>query len=122
MRLEQYIKKGSFYKAVVEDGSDLIFVVDYSGNICYHNSSVGETLGYKSKSLAGKNFFDYINTHRTEEFKKLVSNPNNRKFTLLSLAFECGFNSKSSFNKYFKKVTGQSPSEYLQHLNVEVAA
>ena len=70
----------------------------------------------------GKNFYDYINTLRTEEFKKLISNPNNRKFTLLSLAFECGFNSKSSFNKYFKKVTGQSPTEYLQQLNVEVAA
>jgi AraC-like DNA-binding protein len=70
----------------------------------------------------GKNFFDYINTLRTEEFKKLIANGNNRKFTLLSLAFECGFNSKSSFNKYFKKVTGQSPSEYLQMINAEAAA
>ena len=69
-----------------------------------------------------KNFYDYINNLRTEEFKKLIANPNNRKFTLLSLAFECGFNSKSSFNKYFKKVTGQSPTEYLHQMNVEVAA
>jgi AraC-like DNA-binding protein len=70
----------------------------------------------------GKNFYDYINGLRIEEFKKLITDPNKRKFTLLSLAFECGFNSKSSFNKYFKKATGQSPSEYLHQLNVEVAA
>jgi len=70
----------------------------------------------------GKNFYDYINMLRIEEFKKLVSRPENRKYTLLSLSFDCGFNSKSSFNKNFKKVTGQSPSEYLSNLNVEIAA
>ncbi len=58
--IENYVKKGLFYEAVVEDGSDLIFVVDYQGKILYHNSSVQETLGYKSKSLNGKNFFDFI--------------------------------------------------------------
>jgi AraC-like DNA-binding protein len=61
----------------------------------------------------GKNFYDYINTLRIEEFKRLVSLPENKKFTILSLAFECGFNSKSSFNRYFKKVTGLPPSEYM---------
>jgi len=70
----------------------------------------------------GKNFYDYINTLRIEEFKALVARPENRKYTLLSLSYDCGFNSKSSFNKNFKKVTGLSPSEYLNHLNVEVAA
>ncbi len=70
----------------------------------------------------GKNFYDYINELRIEEFKKLVSRPENRKYTLLSLSFDCGFNSKSSFNKNFKKVTGRSPSEYLSNLNVEIAA
>jgi len=70
----------------------------------------------------GKNFYDYINQLRTEEFKKIVASPGNQKFTLLSLAFECGFNSKSSFNKYFKKVTGLSPSEYLKQKNIQEAA
>ena len=60
MKLEQYIKKGSFYKAVVEDGSDIIFIIDYSGDISYHNSSTRETLGFRSKSLIGRNIFDYI--------------------------------------------------------------
>lgn len=62
----------------------------------------------------GKTFYDYINTLRIEEFKRLAAGPDSRKYTLLGLAQECGFNSKSSFNRYFKKVTGQSPSEFLQ--------
>ena len=56
--LDNYVKKGLFYKSVVEDGSDIIFVVDYQGNIVYHNSSVEETLGYEPNSLVNKNFFD----------------------------------------------------------------
>ena len=61
----------------------------------------------------GKSFYDYINTLRVEEFIRLILIPENSKFTMLSLASDCVFNSKSSFNKNFKKVTGQSPSEYL---------
>lgn len=64
--------------------------------------------------LEGKNFYDYINTLRIEEFMRLSAGPDSRKYTLLALAQECGFNSKSSFNRYFKKVTGKSPSEFLQ--------
>ena len=62
----------------------------------------------------GKNFYDYINTLRIEEFMKLTADPDSKKYTLLGLAQECGFNSKSSFNRYFKKVTGKSPSEFVQ--------
>jgi AraC-like DNA-binding protein len=61
----------------------------------------------------GKNFYDYINTLRIEEFTRLAANPGSRKFTLLALAQQCGFNSKSSFNRYFRKVRGQSPSEFM---------
>ncbi|MBL7710754.1 MAG: helix-turn-helix domain-containing protein [Chitinophagaceae bacterium] len=61
----------------------------------------------------GKSFYDYINTLRVEEFIRQVLLPENGKFTMMSLAADCGFNSKSSFNKNFKKVTGQSPSAYL---------
>ncbi len=64
-----------------------------------------------------KNFYDYINSKRIEHFIELIAIPENKKFTILSLAFECGFNSKSSFNKYFKKVTNQTPSEYLSTLS-----
>jgi AraC-like DNA-binding protein len=66
----------------------------------------------------GKTFYDYINALRIEEFKRLVSLPENQKYTIESLSYECGFNSKSSFNKNFRKVTEQSPSEYLQSVNM----
>jgi len=62
----------------------------------------------------GKNFYDYINSMRVEAFLKMSADPKNRQFTLLALALDCGFNSKSAFNRYFKKATGQAPSEFLR--------
>jgi len=67
--LEQYVRKGNFYKSVVEDGSDIIFIVDFEGKILYHNNSVRETLGYRSKSLVGKNFFDFVLPESQDAFK-----------------------------------------------------
>ena len=72
-------------------------------------------------SIEKKNFYDYINSRRVEEFNKVVRMPKNQKFTLLSLAYECGFNSKTSFNRNFRKVTGLSPSEYLKQIQVSLS-
>lgn len=66
--------------------------------------------------LEGVNFYDYINTLRIEEFIKLVSLPVNQKFTFLALAYDCGFNSKSAFNRFFKKTTDLSPTEYFKNI------
>lgn len=60
----------------------------------------------------GQRFFDYVNALRVQEFIRLAALPNSSQYTILSLAYDCGFNSKSSFNKNFKKVTGRSPSAY----------
>lgn len=65
-----------------------------------------------------KNFYDYINTLRIEEFKRVATKADSKKYTLLALAEQCGFSSKSSFNRYFKKVTGQSPSEFIDSASV----
>ncbi|MEQ8304738.1 MAG: ATP-binding protein [Cyclobacteriaceae bacterium] len=70
MTLHEYVKKGLFYKSVVEDGSDIIFIVDYNGLILYHNHSVEETLGYKPNSLVGKTFFDFILPETLPEFRE----------------------------------------------------
>lgn len=59
-----------------------------------------------------KSFYDFVNAFRIEEFKRLIAIPENQQFTLLTLAYDCGFNSKSSFNRNFKKATGQTPSQY----------
>ena len=62
-----------------------------------------------------KNFFDFINSYRVEEFKHRLEDPHYRHYTLLSIAFEVGFNSKTAFNRAFKKLTNTSPSEYVSN-------
>ncbi len=59
----------------------------------------------------GLNFFDFVNRARVEEWARLVENTP-ASLTIQELAFQVGFNSKSSFNTAFKKHTGQTPSEY----------
>ncbi len=71
--LANYVKKGGFYKAVVEDGSDIIFIIDYEGKILYHNSSVQDTLGHKPQSLIGKNFLSYLLPSTAQEFKAIFA-------------------------------------------------
>jgi len=71
-------------------------------------------------SLEKKNFYDYINELRITEFKEIVTLPENQKFTLLSLAYEVGFNSKTSFNRNFKKITGLSPTAYFKKQQIQL--
>ncbi len=65
-------------------------------------------------TVAGKTFYHYINTYRIQEFLKLSSSPGSKRFTYLGLAYQCGFSSKTTFNKYFKLETGKTPSAYLE--------
>lgn len=58
------------------------------------------------------NFFNFINDYRVEEFKERSTHPDYQHLTLLAIAFDSGFNSKSSFHNIFKNMTGQTPSEY----------
>jgi len=60
------------------------------------------------------NFNDFINNYRIEEVKKAFDKGEHKKTTLLGIAFDCGFNSKATFNRAFKKNTGISPKEYLK--------
>ncbi|WP_276878145.1 AraC family transcriptional regulator [Chryseobacterium joostei] len=69
-------------------------------------------------SIENKNFYDYINRQRIEEFKRIATLPENQKYTILSLAFESGFNSKTSFNRNFKKYMNCSPREFLKSQNL----
>ncbi|WP_298512845.1 AraC family transcriptional regulator [uncultured Kordia sp.] len=63
------------------------------------------------------NFNDFVNAYRTEEvIKKVTSNENTSK-TLLGIALDSGFNSKSTFNRAFKKQTQQTPKEYFSQKN-----
>ncbi len=64
----------------------------------------------------GKNFFDFVNSYRVEAFKKLVADDAHKHQTLLGVAMEVGFNSKTAFNRSFKKMTDMTPGKYLKSL------
>jgi len=61
-----------------------------------------------------KNFPDFINEYRIKEAQRLLSTPQFEKMTLEAIGYECGFGSRSSFNKAFKKHTGLTPSQFRQ--------
>ncbi|MEY8760646.1 helix-turn-helix domain-containing protein [Chryseobacterium tongliaoense] len=81
-----------------------------------HPNALSQTIN----TIENKNFYDYINRQRIEEFKRLSVLPENQKFTILSLAFESGFNSKTSFNRNFKKYMNCSPREFLKNQNSDL--
>lgn len=91
-------------------------------------SDVAEKLGIPSYQLSHLlslkseySFFDFINNYRIEEAKKLLSNPSYDHLTILAIGMDAGFNNKSSFNRAFKKFTGDTPSRYkLQRIPVLV--
>jgi AraC-like DNA-binding protein len=59
-----------------------------------------------------KNFVDFVNFYRLEEAKRLLSEPGASGKTILEIAYEIGFNSKSVFNKAFKRHAGMPPKEF----------
>ena len=59
-----------------------------------------------------KNFFDFVNLYRVEEAKIRLKNPEFSHFSILAIGLDCGFRSKSSFNRAFKKFVGKTPSEF----------
>ena len=63
------------------------------------------------------NFNDFINHYRIEAVKEKLKEGAHKKSTLLGIAFDCGFNSKATFNRAFKKSTAESPKDYLQKLS-----
>lgn len=60
------------------------------------------------------NYYDFINGYRVERFKQSVGEGQHKKYTLVTLAEKCGFKSKASFFRAFKKFTGTTPNEYIQ--------
>ena len=71
--------------------------------------------GYLSQIInqkEGKNFFDFVNSYRIKEVQERFSNPAYEHFSIMAIALDAGFKSKSTFNSVFKKMTGVTPSQY----------
>lgn len=62
----------------------------------------------------GKSFYDFINEYRVEAFNELLLSEASANETFLAIAFQVGFNSKTTFNRAYKKVTGTTPRSFLR--------
>jgi AraC-like DNA-binding protein len=64
-----------------------------------------------------QNFNDFINGYRIREVEEKLKSGEQKRQTLLGIAYDCGFNSKATFNRAFKKAIGSSPKEYAENLH-----
>lgn len=62
--------------------------------------------------VLGKNFYTFVNEYRADQFIHDLKNPEFNHLSLIGLAYKCGFQSKSTFNKFFKSYTDYTPSQY----------
>jgi len=69
-----------------------------------------------------ENFYTFINKYRIEEVKKNLRDPKYKNENILTAAYDSGFNSKSSFNDAFKKLTGVTPKEYRKKIQKNTSA
>lgn len=107
---------GALYKrlqSVMENNKPYL---DHDISINQLAEKVGITVSELSATIterSGYNFFDFVNSYRITEFSRLALNPKNNHLTLLAIAFEAGFNSKTAFNNAFKRITGATPTQYM---------
>ena len=71
-------------------------------------------LSYLFNHYLNSSYYDFVNSFRIEEFNRLLENGEHLQYTLQALIEKCGFSSRTSFFRYFKKVNGISPGEYIR--------
>ncbi len=102
-RLETLLQEKQLYR---DEDLSLEKLANISGINRHH---ISETLNI----YAEKPFYQYINEYRIKEVLHRLDT-NNKKTRLLAIAYDSGFKTKASFNQYFKKLTGKTPSGYLK--------
>ena len=121
-KIEKYAKSGltdevatdiyEHLKTLMGDNSyykkEELTLIELAKELNAHPNHLSQVINEKE----GKNFYNYINSLRIKEFIKLASLPENKKYTMISLAYDCGFSTKSTFNKHFKKQTGETPTQF----------
>ncbi|RIH64424.1 helix-turn-helix domain-containing protein [Mariniphaga sediminis] len=103
----------SLYRFILEEEPFLVpglSLRSLAGQVEIHPNKLSWLLNERM----GKNFNEFINYYRIEYFKKLALDPENSHISLIGLAYESGFNSKTVFNTYFKKEVGMTPKEFLK--------
>ncbi|ODS86427.1 MAG: hypothetical protein ABS46_01150 [Cytophagaceae bacterium SCN 52-12] len=108
-RLETVMKKVGFLmeKVALYEEPELTL-----GELAAKAGVSANVLSQAINTVAGKTFYQYVNDYRIEAFIQAASLPENRKYTLIALAYACGFHSKTTFHKYFRLKTGKTPTDY----------
>ncbi len=105
--LEQFLKDSEPYL------NPNLSLKELANNIKLHPNK----LSWLLNAEYDKNFNDFINQYRINHFKAIALNPEFKHITILGLAYDSGFNSKSVFNTYFKKTEGTTPSQWVKAQN-----
>lgn len=124
----KYLKSGlqkndvdGYYSALIQLMDSEKLFLDSRLSIKTVADKLGISVNHLSQVInqqSGKNFFRFINEYRVDEAKKLLLDQSNQKYTILAIAYDCGFNSKSSFNTIFKQYTGKTPSDYIENSKI----
>jgi len=101
-KLNALVKETAIYK------NEELTLVELAKQLKAHPNHLSQVIN----EMEGKNFYNYINSLRIKEFIKIASLPENKKYTMISLAYDCGFSTKSTFNKHFKLNTGKTPTDF----------
>ncbi|MEM1325643.1 MAG: AraC family transcriptional regulator [Bacteroidota bacterium] len=103
-KLEELVQKEQLY------ATPNLTLQQLSERLGYNVNNISESINENAEG----NFNDYINQKRIDAFKQKVAAGEHEYKKLLALAFECGFNSKSSFNRAFKKYEQLTPTQYIR--------
>ena len=90
-------------------------IIDLATLLNIHPNLMSKAINYVSEA----NFYDLINKMRVDEFMNNMKSADANKYTIIAIAFDSGFNSKATFNRNFKAISGMSPSEFLLSLQKE---
>lgn len=101
-KLEDFMKKSKPYQ------NTELTLFTLAKRLSIHPNHLSQIINQHHK----QNFFDYINEYRVNDVKEALLSGKYDNHSLLGVAFECGFNSKASFNRAFKKIAGVTPSEF----------
>jgi AraC-like DNA-binding protein len=113
IQAEKYLKKLLTYMETNKpflDGDLTINDLSVKTGIARHH--ITQVLNEKYK----RNFFTFVNEYRVKEVMERFSEPKFNNYTILAIAMDAGFNSKTTFNSFFKNQTGLTPSEYREKM------
>jgi AraC-like DNA-binding protein len=108
-KIMDYLEKD---KAYLKNDLSMRDMVDATG-LSKHRISE-----FLNKEL-GKNFYEILNEYRTREAIRLFNDGKHTNFTLTYIGEMAGFNSRATFNRIFKKITNQTPTEYIHSIYLD---